>query len=264
MSVQLDCGIHPGMHDFAALPFVDLIDAESLDLLLITHFHLDHCGALPWMLNKTGFRGRCFMTHATKSIYRMLLGDYIKMAKYGGNQEKVIYTEQDLERSMEKIEVVDFHENKEVNGIRFQPFVAGHVLGAAMFMIEIAGVRILYTGDYSVVENRHLCAAEVPSVTPDILICVSVLLFLARDRGFWSENSATLRLQESTCGTQTHESREERERRFTAMVHEVVARGGRCLIPAFALGPVQELLLILDEYWDQHPELHDIPVYCKH
>jgi cleavage and polyadenylation specificity factor subunit 3 len=67
------------MQDFAALPFVDMIDAESLDLLLITHFHLDHCGALPWLLNKTGFRGRCFMTQATKSIYRMLLGDYIKV-----------------------------------------------------------------------------------------------------------------------------------------------------------------------------------------
>lgn len=54
-------------------------------------------------------------------------------------------------------------------------------------------------------------------------------------------------LQESTYGTQVHESREERERRFTATVHEVVARGGRCLIPAFALGRAQELLLILDE-----------------
>lgn len=42
-----------------------------------------------------------------------------------------------------------------------------------------------------------------------------------------------------------------------------MARGGRCLIPAFALGRAQELLLILDEYWEQHPELNDIPVYCK-
>lgn len=59
-----------------------------------------------------------------------------------------------------------------------------------------------------------------------------------------------------------HESREIREKRFTSTVHEIVARGGRCLIPAFALGRAQELLLILDEYWEQHPELHDIPVYC--
>ncbi|KAI6213956.1 Cleavage and polyadenylation specificity factor subunit 3 [Aphelenchoides besseyi] len=241
--IMLDCGIHPGMHDFAALPFVDLIDAESLDLLLITHFHLDHCGALPWLLNKTGFRGRCFMTHATKAIYRMLLGDYIKMSKYGGRQEKTIFTEAELEKSMDKIEVCilivlsTFMKKKEVNGIRFRPYVAGHVLGAAMFLIEIAGVRILYTGDFSCLETRHLCGAEIPQVNLDILI------------------------SEATYGTQVHESRENREKRFTSTVHEIVGRGGRCLIPAFAVGPAQELLLILDEYWEKHPELHEIPIY---
>lgn len=72
-----------------------------------------------------------------------------------------------------------------------------------------------------------------------------------------------LRLKESTYGTQIHEERGEREKRFTQMVHDIVARGGRCLIPAFALGRAQELLLILDEYWDAHPELYDIPVYCE-
>uniref|UniRef100_A0A7I4YP52 Beta-lactamase and RNA-metabolising metallo-beta-lactamase domain containing protein n=1 Tax=Haemonchus contortus TaxID=6289 RepID=A0A7I4YP52_HAECO len=236
--ILLDCGVHPGMHGVDALPFVDFIDIEEIDLLLITHFHLDHCGALPWLLEKTGFQGKCFMTHATKAIYRMLLGDYIKVAKYGGGSDRsMLYTDEDLERSMEKIEVIDFHEQKEVNGIRFWPYVAGHVLGACMFMIEIAGVRALYTGDFSRLEDRHLCAAELPTITPDVLI------------------------SESTYGTQIHEERIEREKRFTQMVHDIVGRGGRCLIPAFALGRAQELLLILDEYWDAHPELYDIPVY---
>ena len=53
----------------------------------------------------------------------------------------------------------------------------GHVLGAAMFMIEIAGVRVLYTGDYSREEDRHLMAAEIPAITPDVLITVSLNLF---------------------------------------------------------------------------------------
>lgn len=236
--IMFDCGIHPGMHGVDALPFVDFIDCEDLDLLLITHFHLDHCGALPWLLEKTAFRGRCFATHATKAIYRMLIGDFIKVAKYGGGSEsRMLYTEEDLERSMDKIEVIDFHEQKEVNGIKFWCYVAGHVLGAAMFMVEIAGIRILYTGDFSRLEDRHLCAAELPNLSPDIMI------------------------SESTYGTQIHESRDDREKRFTSIVHEIVGRGGRCLIPAFALGRAQELLLILDEYWEQHPELHDIPVY---
>ncbi|XP_073355617.1 cleavage and polyadenylation specificity factor subunit 3-I-like [Aegilops tauschii subsp. strangulata] len=59
--------------------------------------------------------------------------------------------------------VIDFHQTLEVNGIRFWCYTAGHVLGAAMFMVDIAGVRILYTGDYSREEDRHLKAAEIPS-----------------------------------------------------------------------------------------------------
>ncbi|XP_044745051.1 cleavage and polyadenylation specificity factor 73 [Coccinella septempunctata] len=233
--IMLDCGIHPGLSGMDALPFVDLIEADEIDLLLISHFHLDHCGALPWFLLKTNFKGRCFMTHATKAIYRWLLSDYIKVSNIA--TEQMLYTEADLEASMDKIETINFHEEKEILGIKFWAYNAGHVLGAAMFMLEIAGIKILYTGDFSRQEDRHLMAAEIPTVHPDVLIT------------------------ESTYGTHIHEKREEREGRFTNLVHDIVNRGGRCLIPVFALGRAQELLLILDEYWTQHPELHDIPIY---
>ena len=79
--------------------------------------------------------------------------------------------------------------------------------------------------------------AEVPhGLRPEILIC------------------------ESTYGVQSHEGQEERERRFVKMVHEIVGRGGKCLLPVFALGKAQELLLILDEYWEAHPGLQEIPI----
>ncbi|CAE7671857.1 CPSF3 [Symbiodinium microadriaticum] len=58
-----------------------------------------------------------------------------------------------------------------------------------------------------------------------------------------------------------HSSREERESRFTSTVEGIVNRGGNCLIPVFALGRAQELLLILDEYWQSHPSLHDVPIF---
>uniref|UniRef100_A0A4W4F7U5 Cleavage and polyadenylation specificity factor subunit 3 n=1 Tax=Electrophorus electricus TaxID=8005 RepID=A0A4W4F7U5_ELEEL len=233
--IMLDCGIHPGLEGMDALPYIDLIDPAEIDLLLISHFHLDHCGALPWFLQKTSFKGRTFMTHATKAIYRWLLSDYVKVSNISADD--MLYTETDLEESMDKIETINFHEVKEVAGIKFWCYHAGHVLGAAMFMIEIAGVKILYTGDFSRQEDRHLMAAEIPSVKPDILIT------------------------ESTYGTHIHEKREEREARFCNTVHDIVNREGRCLIPVFALGRAQELLLILDEYWQNHPELHDIPIY---
>jgi len=80
-------------------------------------------------------------------------------------------------------------------------------------------------------------AAELPNVHPDVLII------------------------EATYGTHIHEPREERETRFTTLVQDIVSRGGRCLIPVFALGRAQELMLILDEYWSNHPDLHEVPIY---
>ncbi|KAK1874678.1 Cleavage and polyadenylation specificity factor subunit 3 [Dissostichus eleginoides] len=162
------------------------VPAEESDQLLIRPlFHLDHCGALPWFLQKTSFKGRTFMTHATKAIYRWLLSDYVKVSNISADD--MLYTETDLEESMEKIETINFHEVKEVAGIKFWCY---H-------------------------EDRHLMAAEIPS--------------------------------ESTYGTHIHEKREERESRFCNTVQDIVNREGRCLIPVFALGRAQELLLILGE-----------------
>ncbi|PJF18481.1 Beta-Casp domain-containing protein [Paramicrosporidium saccamoebae] len=187
-------------------------------------------------MEKTGFKGKVYMTHPTKAIYKWLLADYVKVSNVAGDDDQ-LYTEADLTRSYERITPIDYHQEVEVNGVKFTALNAGHVLGAAMFLIEIAGVKVLYTGDYSREEDRHLMAAETPSSRPDVLVC------------------------ESTYGVHSHQPRLEREKRFTDLVHEIVGRGGRCLIPVFALGRAQELLLILDEYWQAHPELHSVPVY---
>ncbi|XWS67961.1 hypothetical protein CRYUN_Cryun04dG0049500 [Craigia yunnanensis] len=105
----------------------------------------------------------------------------------------MLFDEQDISHSMDKIEVIDFHQTVEVNGIKFWCYTAGHVFGAAMFML--------------------------------------------------------------------HQPRQIQEKRFTDVIHSTISQGGRVLIPAFALGRAQELQLILDEYWSNHPELHNIPIY---
>ncbi|GAB4848124.1 Cleavage and polyadenylation specificity factor subunit 3-I [Ancistrocladus abbreviatus] len=234
-NILFDCGIHPAYSGMAALPYFDEIDPSTIDVLLVTHYHLDHAASLPFFLEKTTFKGRVFMTHATKAIYRLMLSDYVKVSKV--SVEDMLYDEQDILLSMDRIEAIDFHQTLEVNGIRFWCYTAGHVLGAAMFMVDIAGVRVLYTGDYSREEDRHLRAAEIPQFSPDICII------------------------ESTYGVQLHQPRHIREKRFTDVIHSTIAQGGRVLIPAFALGRAQELLLILDEYWSNHPELHNVPIY---
>ncbi|KAJ1984231.1 endoribonuclease ysh1 [Dimargaris verticillata] len=233
--IMLDAGIHPGKAGLNALPFFDEIDPAEIDVLLVTHFHLDHAGSVPYFMEKTPFRGRTFMTHPTKAIYKWLLSDYVRVSNVSAEEQ--LYNDKDLMQSYERIEVIDYHQVVDVDGIKFSAFNAGHVLGAAMFLIEVAGVKILYTGDYSREEDRHLMAAEKPNATIDVLIC------------------------ESTYGVQSHEPRVEREARFTSVTHKIVRRGGRCLIPVFALGRAQELLLILDEYWEAHPELDDVPIY---
>ena len=84
-----------------------------------------------------------------------------------------------------------------------------------MFMVDIAGVRVLYTGDYSREEDRHLQAAEIPQFSPDICII------------------------ESTYGVQLHQPRNVRKKRFADVIHSTISQGGRVLIPAFALGRAQ-------------------------
>ncbi|ETV96210.1 hypothetical protein, variant 3 [Aphanomyces invadans] len=234
-TIMLDCGVHPGYSGHGSLPYFDSVEAEEIDLLLITHFHIDHVAGLPHFTEKTGFKGRIFMTHPTKAVMQMMLRDFLRVSNI--SVEDQIYDDKDLERCVAKVEIIDFHQEKMINGIKFTPYNAGHVLGACMFLIEIGGVKVLYTGDYSLENDRHLMAAEIPGVSPDVLIV------------------------ESTYGVQVHQSVVEREGRFTGQVESVVRRGGRCLIPVFALGRTQELLLILDEHWKAHPDLQNVPIY---
>ncbi|KAF2069479.1 hypothetical protein CYY_009201 [Polysphondylium violaceum] len=234
-TIMFDCGVHPAYTGLSSLPFFDDVDASEIDLLLVSHFHLDHAAAVPYFVEKTDFKGRVFMTHPTRSIYKLILSDYVKVSNI--SVDEVPFNEQDLNSSLERIEQIRYLQMVEHNGIKFCCYNAGHVLGAAMFWVEIAGVRILYTGDFSRQEDRHLMGAQAPPGKVDVLII------------------------ESTYGVQVHEPRLEREKRFTGSIHEVVKRGGRCLIPVFALGRAQELLLILDEYWISHPELQHVPIY---
>ena len=116
---------------------------------------------------------------------------------------------------MSRIDVVDFDQCLDLGGITVTPHRAGHVLGACMFTVEIAGARILYTGDYSRRADRHLPGADMPSAIPHVLIV------------------------EATYGVATHSPKDEREKRFTDKVTAALRRGGRVLLPIVALGRAQ-------------------------
>lgn len=246
--IMLDSGVHPGLSGMNSLPFFDEYDLSKVDILLISHFHLDHAASLPYVMQQTNFRGRVFMTHATKAIYRWLLSDFVRVTSMAGSAEggsslsaaggsANLYTDEDLMTSFERIETIDYHSTIEVDGIRFTAYHAGHVLGACMYFVEVGGVKVLFTGDYSREEDRHLKVAEVPPTRPDILIT------------------------ESTFGTATHEPRLEKEARMMKIIHSTILKGGRILMPVFALGRAQELLLILEEYWSMNKDIQHVNIY---
>jgi len=192
------------------------------------------------------------MTHPTKAVHKFMMQDYVRM-RYGNycalvlirsylssssSSSDALFSPLDMTMSLASIIPVSAHQLITVcPGVSFTPYHAGHVLGACMFLIDIYGLKILYTGDYSREEDRHLVKAELPPIRPDVLIV------------------------ESTFGVHTLEGREEKEARFTSLVHSIIRRNGHVLLPTFALGRAQELLLILDDYWRKHPDLHNVPIY---
>ena len=180
------------------------------------------------------------MTHPTKAIYKWLIQDSVRVSNVSSSsdQRTTLYTEAEHLSTFTQIEAVDYHTTHTVSSIRFTPYPAGHVLGAAMYLIEIAGLKILFTGDYSREDDRHLITAEVPKgIKIDVLIT------------------------ESTYGVASHVPRVERETALMKGITGVLNRGGRVLMPVFALGRAQEILLILDEYWSKHSDYQRIPIY---
>lgn len=126
-----------------------------------------------------------------------------------------LFNSEDVKKAFEMIRTIDFHEEIEIDGIKLTCYGAGHVLGACMFMVEIGGIRVLYTGDYSSEQDRHVPKAEIPPIDVHLLIC------------------------ESTYGTRIHDERTQRETRLIRSILNAVDNGGKCLLPVFALGKLQ-------------------------
>lgn len=231
-NIMLDCGMHMGFNDERRFPDFSFITNEGsltsfIDCVIISHFHLDHCGALPYMTEMVGYSGPIYMTHPTKAIAPILLEDMRKVAveKKG---ESNFFTSQMIKDCMKKVIAVTLHQSVMVDpDLEIKAYYAGHVLGAAMFWIKSGTQSVVYTGDYNMTPDRHLGAAWIDKCRPNLLIT------------------------ESTYATTIRDSKRCRERDFLKKVHECVDRGGKVLIPVFALGRAQELCILLETYWER-------------
>lgn len=231
-NIMLDCGMHMGYNDDRRFPDFSYITqngrlTDFLDCVIISHFHLDHCGALPFMSEMVGYDGPIYMTHPTKAICPILLEDFRKITvdKKG---ETNFFTSQMIKDCMKKVVPLNLHQTVQVDDeLEIKAYYAGHVLGAAMVHIKVGSESVVYTGDYNMTPDRHLGAAWIDKCRPDILI------------------------SESTYATTIRDSKRCRERDFLKKVHESIERGGKVLIPVFALGRAQELCILLETFWER-------------
>ena len=200
----------------------------KVDLVLISHFHLDHIGALPRFTEIFGYEGDVYASEPTKSVAPMLLRDYAGLRRRG-TKNATVFSETQMNRCVEKIKTLNLQEPIVVDGMEIKAYYAGHVLGAVMFHVKYQGQSVMYSGDYNMTADRHLGAAKI-------------------DRPLWPDVVIT----ECTYALTNHNPKLTRERDFLRLVHShVTVTKGRVLIPVFTLGAVQEMSMLLEQHWER-------------
>ena len=236
-SVLIDCGMFQGKREVEALNrSLPSIDITNLAAVVLTHAHLDHCGFLP-VLIKEGFKGPIYATHYTKELAGLVLRDsaHLQMddAKY--NEEPGLYNLDDVEKTLEKFKDCEFRTSIKINeefSVTFYP--AGHILGSSFIVVDVAGKKLLFTGDMGR-SNHPLLAA--PDSAPI--------------------NGIDAVISESTYGDRIHETPVEL---FAHEINAALKRGGQILIPAFAIDRTEVILMALRELIEKKV-IPAIPIY---
>lgn len=218
----IDCGMEQGLradeHNHRPFPF----EPKSIDALFVTHSHIDHVGLIPKLV-RDGFAGDIYSTSETREISALLLADAAKISSHDNNP---LYTFEDVERAFKRWREVKYHEPLAIYGLRAEFLNAGHILGSAMVRFTLDGKSMLFTGD----------VGNSPSMLLPDVERVAGLDYL---------------LMESVYGDRNHEDKAEREEKFERIVSDSIERGGTLLIPAFSLERTQEILLLLDEMFEE-------------
>jgi metallo-beta-lactamase family protein len=244
--ILIDCGLFQGLKDLRLrnwdkLPF----DVSALDVVLLTHAHLDHSGYIP-LLVKQGFKGPIYCSEATFDLCAILLPDsgYLqeedaaRANRYGYTKHHPalpLYTEQDARLSLEKFKAVSFGQRLDL-GERLSCVFgrAGHILGAAQIKVSDGKTSILFSGDVGRLKDPVMKAPEAPLAADYMVV-------------------------ESTYGNRLHEKTNPAEA-IGQIIRDTAARGGSVVIPAFAVGRAQSMLYYIHALKTRQA-IPDLPVF---
>ncbi len=232
--ILVDCGMRmSGEHRLPDLAAIreegQKTHAGQLDAVLLTHAHMDHSGALP-VLHQHFPAVPIYTTAATRGLVEVLMRDSINImrSKAESEQELPLYSPAAVESLLESMTPIPFGSPLELgrSGVTATWFPAGHILGAASVGIEGIeqgrSIRVLFSGDIAVGDQLTVPGMLPPAgFKPDVLVI------------------------ESTYGDRLHSPRELEEQRLLEMVAGVIENRGKLLIPAFAIGRAQEVMLML-------------------
>jgi metallo-beta-lactamase family protein len=250
-TILLDCGLFQGKRSESIQRNRDFpFRAKDISAVILSHAHVDHCGNLPNLVRR-GFAGPIYCTPATRALAAVMLGDAAKIQeedanylnrKRGRDEPKIepIYDARDVFRTLTRLQAVPYGKRFSVGKGMEASFVdAGHLLGSAMVSVHIdtpAGQRRLsFTGD---VGRPGLPILRDPEPIPACDFLIS----------------------ESTYGGHTHEPVTETAGQLGEVVRRTAARGGRVIIPAFAVGRTQTVIYFLHQLISAG-SLPDIPIF---
>jgi KH/beta-lactamase-domain protein len=242
-NVLLDCGINPGSSKpFELFPRFDAptFEIDSLDAVVISHAHLDHCGLVPF-LYKYGYDGPVYCSAPTSNLMTLLQLDYLDVA---GKQGIIShYDQKDVRECV--LHTIPLRHGVVTDiapDVRLTLHNAGHILGSSVTHLHIGeGLHnIVYTGDYKYARTMLLEAATAEFPRVETLIT------------------------ESTYGSPNDfmPSRVEAEGRLTSIINETLERKGKIIIPVPAVGRAQEIMLVIDGYM-RRGLMKEAPVFIE-
>lgn len=246
LNILIDCGLFQGIKSLREKNWEKLpVNPATIDVLILTHAHLDHCGYIP-LLVKQGFRGKIYMTEPTEELTRLILLDSAKIQEEDARKANdyhyskhhpalPLYSSEDAEESFKYFITKPCDTFIRLSSdIQFRFKTSGHILGACSIELTCYGKIIIFSGDIG--RCRSAILAE-----PDYF------------------TAADFVIMESTYGDRLHEPTDAYELLADA-VNDTIDRGGNVLIPSFAVGRAQELIYILDLLKDQDKIPKDIPI----